>query len=107
MIDLEDVYFHVPIIPQHRKFLRFAFRDEGYQYWILPFDRSLSPHTFTKCSMHEMDAAPAPLRLRGICVLNYINDCLILVHSEHLAVRHQNVVLTQLEAGIEAELQEE
>ncbi|KAL0148205.1 hypothetical protein M9458_056526, partial [Cirrhinus mrigala] len=31
-IDLKDAYFHISILPQHRKFLRFAFRGEAYQY---------------------------------------------------------------------------
>ncbi|KAL0172228.1 hypothetical protein M9458_032539, partial [Cirrhinus mrigala] len=51
-IDLKDAYFHVSILPHHRKFLS----------------------TFTKC----VDAALAPLRLQGIRILNYIDDWLIL-----------------------------
>ncbi|KAI2653671.1 Transposon Ty3-G Gag-Pol polyprotein [Labeo rohita] len=66
-IDLKDAYFHASILPQHRKFLRFAFRGEAYQYRVLPFGLALSPHTFTKC----VDAALVPLRLQGIRILNY------------------------------------
>ncbi|KAI2647899.1 Transposon Ty3-I Gag-Pol polyprotein [Labeo rohita] len=73
-IDLKDAYFHVSILPHHRKFLRFAFRGEAYQYRVLPFGLALSPRTFTKC----VDAALAPLRLQGIRILNYIDDWLIL-----------------------------
>lgn len=73
-IDLKDAYFHIKILPQHRKFLRFAFGGEAYQYRVLPFSLALSPRTYTKC----MDAALAPLRLQGIRILNYIDDCLIL-----------------------------
>lgn len=69
-IDLKDAYFHVSILPKHRKFLRFAFGGKVYQYRVLPFGLPLSPHTFTKC----VDAALAPLRLQGIRMLNYIND---------------------------------
>ncbi|KAI2666921.1 Transposon Ty3-I Gag-Pol polyprotein [Labeo rohita] len=47
-IDLKDAYFHVSILSQHRKFLRFAFRGEAYQYQVLPFGLALSPCTFTK-----------------------------------------------------------
>ncbi len=73
-IDLEDSNFHVSILPIHRKFLRFAFGGEAYQYRVLPFGLALSPRTFTKC----VDAALAPLRLQGIRILNYIDDWLIL-----------------------------
>ncbi|KAI2646175.1 Transposon Ty3-G Gag-Pol polyprotein [Labeo rohita] len=91
-IDLKDAYFHVSILPQHRKFLRFAFRGEAYQYRVLPFGLALSPRTFTKC----VDAALVPLRLQGIRTLNYIDDWLILAASESLAARHQDVVLAHI-----------
>ncbi len=68
--DLKDTYFHVSILPAHRKFLRFSFGGEAYQYRVLHFSLALSPRTFTKC----VDAALAPLRLQGIRILNYIND---------------------------------
>ncbi|KAI2645917.1 enzymatic polyprotein [Labeo rohita] len=96
MIDLKDAYFHVSIFPQHRKFRRFAFRGEAYQYQVLPFGLALSPHTFTKC----VDAALAPLQLRGICILNYIDDWLILVQSEHMAVQHRDHLAYMKELGL-------
>ncbi len=91
-IDLKDAYFHVSILPSHRKFLRFAFRGKAYQYWVLPFGLALSPRTFTK----YVDAALAPLRLQGIRILNYIDDWLILAQSEQMAVRHRDVVLAHM-----------
>ncbi len=91
-IDLKDACFHVSILPSHRKFLRFPFRGKAYQYRVLPFGLALSPRTFTKC----VDAALAPLRLQGIRILNYIDDWLILAHSEQLAVRHRDVVLAHM-----------
>ncbi|KAI2650039.1 Transposon Ty3-G Gag-Pol polyprotein [Labeo rohita] len=93
-IDLKDAYFHVSILPQHRKFLRFAFRGEAYQFRVLPFGLALSPRTFTKC----VDAALVPLRLQGIRILNYIDDWLILAASESLAVQHRDVVLAHMKA---------
>ncbi|XP_059371000.1 uncharacterized protein LOC132108312, partial [Carassius carassius] len=71
-IDLKDAYFHISILPQHRKFLRFAFGGKAYQYRVLPFGLALSPRTFTKC----MDAALVSLRMQGIRILNYIDDWL-------------------------------
>ncbi|KAI2646149.1 hypothetical protein H4Q32_030848 [Labeo rohita] len=91
-INLKDAYFHVSILPQHRKFLRFAFRGEAYQYRVLPFGLALSPRTFTKC----VDAALVPLCIQGIRILNYIDDWLILAESESLAVRHRDVVLAHM-----------
>ncbi|KAL0152886.1 hypothetical protein M9458_051819 [Cirrhinus mrigala] len=96
-IDLKDAYFHISILPQHRKFLRFAFGGEAYQYRVLPFGLALSPRTFTEC----VDAALAPLRLQGIRILSYIDDWLILAQSEQIAARHRDVVLAHMkELGI-------
>ncbi len=88
-IDLKDAYFHVSIIPSHRKFLRFAFGGETFQYRVLPFGLALSPRTFTKC----MDAALVPLRLQGVRLLYYIDDLLILAQSREIAVWHRDVIL--------------
>ncbi|XP_039511917.1 NLR family CARD domain-containing protein 3-like [Pimephales promelas] len=61
-VDLKDAYFHVPIAPQHRPFLRFAFQDQVYQFRVLPFGLSLSPRVFTRC----MAAALAPIQAKGL-----------------------------------------
>ncbi|KAL0153253.1 hypothetical protein M9458_051428, partial [Cirrhinus mrigala] len=53
---------------------------------------STPPRTFTK----SVDAALAPLRLRGIHILNCVNDWLILAQLEHMAVQHRDVVLAHM-----------
>ncbi len=65
-IDLKDAYFHISLIPCHRRFLRFAFGGKANQYWVLLFGLALSPRTITKC----VDAALVPLRLQGIRIMN-------------------------------------
>ena len=49
LVDLQDAYFHVPIVPHHRQFLRFAYQGHHYQFRVLPFGLSLSPRVFTRC----------------------------------------------------------
>lgn len=92
-VDLKDAYFHIPIAPRHRPFLRFALDGTAYQYKVLPFGLSLAPRTFTKCA----DAALAPLRQSGIRILNYLDDWLILAQSEREITAHKTVVLQHLE----------
>ncbi|KAI2656961.1 Transposon Ty3-G Gag-Pol polyprotein [Labeo rohita] len=92
-LDLKDAYFHIQIAPHHRRFLRFAFEGVAYQYTVLPFGLSLAPRTFTKC----MDAALAPLRQRGIRILNYLEDWLVLAQSEEELLSHRTLLLSHLE----------
>ncbi len=77
-LDLKDAYFHIQVAPHHRPFLRFAFEGVTYQYTVLPFGLSLAPRTFTK----SMDAALSPLKQMEICILNYLDDWLILAQSD-------------------------
>ena len=41
-IDLSDVYLHIPIHPNSRKYLRFCHRSQVFQFTSLPFRLSLS-----------------------------------------------------------------
>ena len=45
-IDLQDVYFHVPIHPSSRKYFRFAFENKVYQFRVLPFGLNTAPQIF-------------------------------------------------------------
>ena len=47
-IDLQDAYFHVPIHPSSRKYLRFAFENRVYQFQVLPFGLNTAPQVFTR-----------------------------------------------------------
>ncbi len=87
-VDLKDAYFHIQVV------LWFAFGGKAYQYKVLPFGLALAPRTFTKC----MGVALAPLRLQGIRVLNYLDDCLILAHSRELVSCHRDIVLCHTRA---------
>ncbi len=91
-IDLKDAYFHVSILPRHRPFLRFAFEGRAYQYKVLPFGLSLSTRVFTKV----VEAALVPLRERGVRILNYLDDWLILTQSRRQLSAHRDLVLKHL-----------
>ena len=88
-IDLTDAYFHVPILPAHRRFLRFAYRGRHWQFKVLPFGLSLSPRVFTRCVL----AALAPLQSRGLKVLPYLDDWLVCAPSSALVARHTSHLL--------------
>ncbi|XP_062372037.1 uncharacterized protein LOC134059609 [Sardina pilchardus] len=77
-VDLKDAYFHVPIAPHHRQFLRFAFQGRHFQFRVLPFGLSLSPRVFTRC----VTAALSHLQSRGMKILPYLDDWLICAPSQ-------------------------
>ena len=72
-IDLTDAYLHVPIHPQSRKYLRFIYEDQVFQFTALPFGMSLSPWIFTKL----IDVIAAHLGQRAISLFRYLDDWLI------------------------------
>ncbi|XP_056260073.1 uncharacterized protein LOC130186807 [Seriola aureovittata] len=76
-----------------RKYLRFFFQGNAYEYNVLPFGLSLSPRTFTKC----MEAALTHLRRQGIHILNYLDDWLICSPTEHQAQLDTMTVSSLLE----------
>ncbi|XP_049331019.1 uncharacterized protein LOC125799099 [Astyanax mexicanus] len=91
-IDLKDAYFHIPIYPPHRKFLRFAFQGRTYEYMVLPFGLSLSPRVFVKCT----EAAIGPLRANGIRLATYLDDWLLAAKSKEEAVTHTEYLMRHL-----------
>ena len=91
-VDLTDAYFHIPIYPPHRKFLRFGFEGRVYEYTVLPFGMALSPRVFVKCTQ----AAIAPLRQQGIRLATYIDDWLISADTSQKVERDTAVVISHL-----------
>ncbi len=91
-IDLKDAYFHISILPRHRPFLWFVFEGRAWQYRVLPFGLSLSPHVFTKV----VEGALTPLREVGVRILNFLDDWLILAQSREQLGDHRDLVLRHL-----------
>ena len=91
-IDLKDAYFHVPIHPASRKFLRFCINSQCYQYWVLPFGLSTSPRIFTKFLAPVM----GHLRLQGIQIFPYLDDLLLSAESKHLLKEQISTTLNTL-----------
>ena len=61
-LDLSDAYFHIPISPSFRKYLRFVWDNRVFQFRALPFGLSAAPLVFTKI----MQAAIAHLHSLAI-----------------------------------------
>lgn len=77
-LDLQDAFFHISIVPAHRKFLSFAISDHHYQFKALPFGLASVPCIFTKI----MVTVVSLLHSLGITVSPYIYDWLFVADSE-------------------------
>ena len=47
-LNLKDTYFHIKVFKEHRKYLRFCFQNQVYQFRALCFGPTVSPRVFTK-----------------------------------------------------------
>ena len=61
LLDLKDVYYFVPIHPDHNKFLKFIWKNQLYKLLVLPNGLCCGPRKFTKL----MKPPIATLRLDG------------------------------------------
>ena len=95
-IDLRDAYYSVPVSPTYRKYLKFIWRDQLYQFTCLPMGLSSSPRIFTKI----MKPVFAHLRSEwGHCCFGYIDDSIYLEDTQQLAetsTLHATQLLTRL-----------
>ena len=73
-IDLQDAYFHVPIHPTARKYLRFNYEGVTWQFRALPFGLNTAPLVYTRL----MSVVTGELRgNQGVVVHSYLDDWLI------------------------------
>ena len=92
-IDLQDAYFHVPIHPSSRKYLRFAFENKVYQFWVLPLGLNTAPQNFN-CLGHTVTGY---LHRLGISVIPYLDNWLVHHPDRQVLLRHQVQVLKTLD----------
>ena len=70
-IDLRDACYSIPIAPEFRKYLKFIWREQMFQFTALPMGLSSSPRIFTKV----LKPVFATLRCQfGYSCLRYIDD---------------------------------
>jgi hypothetical protein len=88
-VDLTDAYYHIPIHPHFRKYLRFAIAGQVYQFKALPFGLAIAPRIFTKVMLEIARV----LRLHSVCIHQYLDDWLIRHEDpESLAVQTKSIL---------------
>ena len=88
-IDIRHAYYSVPIAVEHRKFLRFQWKDKIFQYTCLPNGIACAPRYFTKL----LKPIYATLRKLGHINAGYIDDSLLI--GDDKAECKRNVTDTQ------------
>ena len=91
-IDLKDAYLHIPIHPASRPFLRFIWRRKLYQFLVLAFGLSTAPFVFTKVTK----PIAAYLRARGIRIIFYLDDILVIGATAEECRQNVEIVLNIL-----------
>ena len=76
-IDLKDAYLSVHVHESSQKYLCFQWRNKRFAFQGLPFGLNTAPRVFTKL----IKPIAAYLRKRGIRIIVYIDDFLILGSS--------------------------
>lgn len=91
-IDLKESYLLVPVATDHRKFLRFQFDDQTYEFTAMPYGLSSAPRTFTKL----MKEVISYLRFRGFRSVIYLDDILCLGNTYNDCVTNVKETLSLL-----------
>ena len=89
-INLKDAYFQIPVHPSSRKLLRFISNDTVYRFKSLCFGLSTAPQVFTRV----FAAVSSWAHSRGVRLLRYLDDWLILSSSETKTRQHVDQLLT-------------
>ena len=77
-VDFKHAYFSVPMGKSLRKYFRFQWNNQLFQFTCLPQGLSPAPRIFTKL----LKPALSHLRARGIQVVCYIDDCIFIADNK-------------------------
>ena len=92
-LDLQDAFHHLPIHPKAKPFFRFQWKDTLYEWQAVPFGYRDAPRVFTRV----MRAVATAARQLGIRLIVYMDDILILSHSQEQAIKDRDTVLQLLQ----------
>ena len=93
-IDLKEAYYALPIHLGSQYLLSFMWNEKLFHFTCLPFGLSCAPRVFTKM----LKPVVALLRGRGVRLIAYIDDILIMSSSKAMSHHHTLLALDCLES---------
>lgn len=93
-IDLKDAYFLINVHPNSRKYLRFQWNGQLYEFNVLPFGLNTAPYVFTKI----LKPVAKFLRSKGYLSTFYLDDLFLVGHSYDECLQNMNNTKTLLES---------
>ena len=94
-IDLKDAYFHLPVDPSLKPYLRHRVGDQTWEYQAGPFGLNIMPSLF----QGVMKTFQAKWRAVGVQVYIYLDDILILAPTKKLLQKHLELAVQDLVAA--------
>ena len=88
-IDIKDAYFHIPILSQSRKYMRFHVQGQSYQFKALHFGLSTASTEFTVMAKEVKLMALQ----RDIRVHQYLDDWLVRATSHQTCLQHTQTLV--------------
>lgn len=92
-IDLSDAFLHIAMHPDSRRFLRFQWKSQLYQYSTTAFNLSTVPFVFTKICRPILKWA----RTQGIRISAYLDDWILMAKTKDQALQHGQQVIDELQ----------
>lgn len=93
-LDISQAYYHIPIVPTHRRFLSLAYEGEILEMSCLPFGLASAPYAFAKITNW---LAHWFRQTTGIKLVVYLDDFLIFHQDPDILKRQGLYVLQKLE----------
>ena len=93
-IDLKDAYLTVPVWEKHRKYLKFAWGGQCYQFKSLTFGLATAPRTFTKL----LRPVAVEMRRKGVRLIMYLDDTLVMAQTRESLKEHLSQMASVLQS---------
>jgi hypothetical protein len=93
-VDFKDAFYSVRVNPRHRKYLRFLWNNNLYQFRCLVMGLSEAPRKFTKI----IKVLLSELRKQGILIVAFIDDTLIVDDSAEHCQLATNIAVSDFDS---------